>query len=82
MGNRFHILATTPYIKDAAMFGFIRNEKETAVISNRIFEAVLYNSFIAEKLAGNEMYTAGAKEPNQFIVGGHKSDRGTASSSS
>ncbi|MCD7832558.1 MAG: AAA-like domain-containing protein [Lachnospiraceae bacterium] len=64
-------VATSPYIKDAAMFGFIRNVNETAVISNRIFETVLYNTFIAEEFACNELYAVGSKERNQFIVGGH-----------
>lgn len=52
-GNPIPYVATTSYIKDATMFGFIRNENDTAVISNRIFEAVLYNSFIAEEFAGS-----------------------------
>ena len=53
------------------MFGFIRNEKETAVISNRIFETVLYNFFISEEFAVSKIYSAGVQEKNQFIVGGH-----------
>ena len=55
----------------AEMFGFIRNEKETAVISNRIFETVLYNFFISEEFAVSKIYSAGVQEKNQFIVGGH-----------
>lgn len=53
------------------MFGFIKNEKDTAVISNRIFEAVLYNYFISEEFAVSKMYSAGVQERNQFIVGGY-----------
>ena len=70
-GRPIPYVATNPYIKDAAMFGFIKNENDTAVISNRIFEAVLYNSFIAEEFAVSKMYDAGAQEKNQFITGGH-----------
>ena len=44
--------STNECIRDAAMFGFIKNENDTAVISNRIFEAVLYNSFISEEFVG------------------------------
>ena len=47
-GKPIPFVATNSYMKDAAMFGFIRNEKDTVVISNRIFEAVLYNNFISE----------------------------------
>ncbi|MCD8015443.1 MAG: AAA-like domain-containing protein [Lachnospiraceae bacterium] len=64
-------VATTSYIKDASMFGFIRNENESAVISNRIFESVLYNAFISEEFINNRMYSAGIQEKNQFITGGH-----------
>ncbi|MCD8155022.1 MAG: ATP-binding protein [Clostridiales bacterium] len=70
-GKPIPYVATSPYIKDAAMFGFIRNENDQAVISNRIFETVLYNNFIAEEFMTSKMYDAGAKEKNQFITGGH-----------
>ncbi len=59
------------YIDIAAMFGFIKNDKGTAVIANRIFESVLYNLFISEEFAASRMYDAGVQEKNQFIVGGH-----------
>ncbi|MCD7885538.1 MAG: ATP-binding protein [Lachnospiraceae bacterium] len=70
-GNPFPYVMSVSYIKDAAMFGFIRNENETAVIANRIFETVLYNHFLAEEFAENKLYAVGASERNQFIVGGH-----------
>ena len=70
-GSPIPYTATNDYIKDAAMFGFIRNEHDTAVISNRIFEAVLYNYFISEEFSSSDMYNAGVKEKNQFIIGGH-----------
>lgn len=70
-GKSIPYVATNTYMKDASMFGFIKNENDTAVISNRIFEAVLYNNFIAEEFASSKMYDAGAVEKNQFIVGGH-----------
>ncbi|MCD7817833.1 MAG: ATP-binding protein, partial [Lachnospiraceae bacterium] len=57
-GKSIPYVATSPYIKDAAMFGFIRCEKDRAVISNRIFEAVLYNNFIAEEFITSRMYEA------------------------
>lgn len=70
-GKPIPYAATNDYIKDATMFGFIKNENDTAVISNRIFESVLYNYFISEEFAENKMYNAGVQEKNQFIVGGH-----------
>lgn len=59
------------YIDIAAMFGFIKNNNGNAVISNRIFESILYNLFISEEAASNQMYDAGLQEKNQFIVSGY-----------
>ena len=59
------------YIDIATMFGFIKNNNGTAVISNRIFESVLYNLFISEEVTSNRMYEAGLQEKNQFITSGH-----------
>ncbi|MDO5423775.1 MAG: AAA-like domain-containing protein [Eubacteriales bacterium] len=70
-GKPIPYVATSAYMKDATMFGFIRNENDTAVISNRIFESVLYNHFLAEEFAFSKMYDIGAQEKNQFLVGGH-----------
>ena len=70
-GKPIPYVATNSYIKDAAMLGFIKNENDTAVISNRIFETVLYNYFISEEFADSRMYHAGVQEKNQFIVNGH-----------
>ena len=59
------------YIETAEMFGFIKNENGSAVISNRIFEAVLYNLFISEEYMDSKIYDAGLREKNQFVSGGH-----------
>lgn len=59
------------YIETAEMFGFIKNENGSAVISNRIFEAVLYNLFISEEYIDSKIYDAGLREKNQFVSGGH-----------
>lgn len=64
------------YIDVAAMFGFIKNKNGSAVISNRIFESVLYNLFISEEFSANKMYDAGEQEKSRFIVGGHLNVRG------
>lgn len=44
-GRSIPYVATADYIRDAAMFGFIKNENHMVIISNRIFEAVLYEYF-------------------------------------
>lgn len=59
------------YIETAEMFGFIKNENGNAVISNRIFETVLYNLFMSEEYISSEIYDAGVRERNQFVCGGH-----------
>lgn len=59
------------YIDAASMFGFIKNQQGTAVVSNKIFEIVLYNFFISEEFSGSSMYDAGVQEKNQFLIGGH-----------
>lgn len=70
-GKPIPYTATNDYIKDAAMLGFIRNEKDTAVIFNQIFESVLYNYFISEEFTSSKLYKAGVQEKNQFIIDGH-----------
>ncbi len=70
-GKPIPYTATNDYIKDAVMFGFIRNEKDTAVIFNQIFESVLYNYFISGEFATSKLYKAGVQERNQFIVHGY-----------
>lgn len=65
-GKPIPYAATNDYMKDAVMFGFIKNDHDIATISNRIFETVLYNYFISEEFAASEMYNAGTHEKNQF----------------
>lgn len=60
-----------PSIEVAEMFGFVKNEKERVVITNRIFETVLYNLFLSEEMLESKMYAFALKEKNQFIRGGH-----------
>ncbi len=70
-GKTIPYTATNDYMKDAAMLGFIKNDHDTAVISNRIYETVLYNYFLAEEFADSKMYNAGLQEKNQFLTGGY-----------
>ena len=41
------------------------------LISNRVFEAVLYNLFISEEYMDSKIYDAGLREKNQSVSGGH-----------
>lgn len=58
-------------IEDAVMFGFVKNENGTAVISNRIFETVLYNWFMSEEYFDSKIYSVGVQEKNLFVTDGH-----------
>ncbi len=71
-GKPIPYIATNSYLKTAAMFGFIKNENDMAVISNRIFETVLYNYFIAGEFAGSKMYSAGVQCGGVSMVGKYK----------
>ena len=57
-------------IEMAAMFGFIKNMDGMAVISNRIFETVLYNWFMSREYSDSRLYDEGARERSQFIADG------------
>lgn len=70
-GKPIPYVSQNPYIDIASMLGFIRNVQGTAVIANRIFEAVLYNLFISEEFPTSKMYDAGTQIKNQFIECGH-----------
>ncbi len=58
-------------IEMAEMFGFIKNSSGNAVISNRIFETVLYNLFLSEEALSSEIYKEALKEKNRFVQNGH-----------
>lgn len=56
----------------AAMFGFVKNEKGTLALSNRIFEIRLYNYFLTtSKAQGSEIFAAASDNKPQFIRNGH-----------
>ena len=68
---------TIPYnplnktIEIAEMFGFINNSSGNAVISNRIFETVLYNLFLSEESFSSDIYKAALQEKERFVENGH-----------
>lgn len=61
-----------PSINAATMFGFIKNQNGTAVISNRIFETRLYNMYLSTpEMQENNIYKASLQDKNQFITNGY-----------
>ena len=52
------------------LFGFIKNLNGNVVISNRIFETVLYNLFLSEEALASDIYKMALQEKNQFIRDG------------
>lgn len=57
-------------IEIAEMFGFVKNQENKIVITNRIFETVLYNFFLSEEVVGSRIYDSALQNKNQFIEGG------------
>lgn len=57
-------------IEIAEMFGFVKNVCGSAVISNRIFETVLYNLFLSEEALSSDIYKAALHEKSSFIQNG------------
>lgn len=60
----------TEPIEIASMFGFIKDERGTVVIANRIFEILLYNLFLSEETVSSQIYHSGSLDKNQFIGNG------------
>ena len=55
----------------AEMFGYIRQENQKIIISNRIFETRLYNLFAFEEGKNSEIYSVASADKNQFVKDGH-----------
>ncbi|MBE5842692.1 MAG: 9-O-acetyl-N-acetylneuraminate esterase [Butyrivibrio sp.] len=53
------------------MYGFIRNDNGTVVVSNRIFETFLYNLFLSDEIMKNNVFVReGGLAKNNFVVDG------------
>lgn len=60
-----------PSIDMALMFGFVKVEKGSVLIANRIFETRLYNIFLtAPEVQSYDIYKAALQNKNQFIQNG------------
>lgn len=60
----------TETVDVAAMFGFVKESGGNVAVSNRIFETVLYNWFLAQEALGSDLYKAALRDKNQFIEHG------------
>lgn len=70
-GKQVPYTAMNEYIEIATMLGFVKNLNGTTVISNIIFETLLYNLFMSEEYTNSRVYNAGLQGKNQFVMDGH-----------
>ena len=58
-------------IRDAAMFGFVKNRQGMVAIANRIFETRLYNYYLSNsEIEGLDICRLSKQEKNLFVVDG------------
>lgn len=71
MGKSIPYNPLEPSTEIAEILGFVKNIDGNVVVSNRIFESLLYNLFLAEESIESKIYDVGSQEKNQFIINGH-----------
>lgn len=60
-----------PATNIATMFGFVKNQKGTLAVANRIFDTWLYNLFLSTaEMQELDIYKASLQDKNQFVVDG------------
>lgn len=70
-GRRYVFNSYDSTIAAAVMYGFVKNnENNGVVISNRIFETVVYDWFISVEKTTSSIYSEGEADKNQFIQNG------------
>lgn len=69
-GKSFPFYPVSQSVKIGVLFGFIKEEKEQAVIANRIFETFFYDLFLAEDILESKTYDAALESRNQFVKNG------------
>lgn len=58
-------------VEIALMFGFVKRSENLVIVSNRIFETLLYNYFlISPKTQQEKIYDEALKDKNQFVQNG------------
>ena len=70
MGEVLEYLPYDESQKQLRMYGFIKESDGTVVISNRIFETLLYNHFLGEDTEYNDIKQTASYEKNMFIKDG------------
>lgn len=69
-GRRISYNPDDSVIKLAMMYGFVKEEKGSVVIANRIFETRLYNAILtAKEMQKTSIFKAGENDKSQFING-------------
>ena len=68
-GRKYAFNILEKHIQLAALFNFIKDSNKTVAISNRIFETILYDLFLAEDEIG-DLSNEGSIDKNQFIKDG------------
>lgn len=70
-GEDIFYSSMNPVIDIAVMFGFAKEKEGKVVVSNRVFETLLYNLFLSdEELRREEIYQKSQQDKNQFISNG------------
>lgn len=70
-GRRYVFNSYDSTIATAVMYGFVKNNEDNGVvISNRIFETVVYDWFISVEKTTSSIYSEGEADKNQFIQNG------------
>lgn len=67
-GVDFPFKRETPIINLGVTFGFLKDKNGIVVVSNRIFETQLYDTFLSEMAINEKLYIDAAADRNQFIV--------------
>lgn len=70
-GKRYSYESENSYINLGFMFGFLKNEANSVMIANRIYETKLYNIFMSEEETSSLSYHAALRDKNQFIEQGY-----------
>lgn len=69
-GKSYAYERENPYINLGIMFGFLKNQNNTVVVANRIFEMKLYNIFLSEEETCHPERGLELVDKNQFIRDG------------
>lgn len=69
-GEKISYNSDNSIINIGEMFGFVKDNNGSMVISNRLFEVRIYNLFLSEEEVSSPIFSAGSADKNQFIQNG------------